>query len=514
MRFGTAWTRQVFWRAALLYVLITVFQLHSIVTDGAGFSYALDLPYVQMALAQHVAQGTYGINAGETASPVASIAWPFLLVPFAGSRFFCWAPLLLNVIAGLGVCALASSWVDRYFRRGWQQLPEVARWLLALGFVLTANLPALAITGMEHTLQVLVAGGCALAIAEAYFGRRMSGWCLVCAGVAPVIRYEGLAFTLSVCLACWLVGRRKAALVTAISAILPLLLFGAFLRAHGLHFVPLSVITEGRLLHASALQHPYRLRILMAIGSANANAYIHDPQRWPIVVFFLLLCVQAWRTRKARLRRDVLLSALVGLAVLMVLGTYGYFYRLDVAYRFFGFLLAFATVAEFKWFGMWPALAMGGMASAVYVLATVQAPEAAWATAHGQKQEHRFVASFYKGNVLVTDPGWIAFDARDRIYVLSAERFKGMQDIPRRSVLEEHQVRLAMLSPRVPVSLPPGWKSTAVLCRYGNGFNCTTMFHAPELDEHMLRNDLQTFAATLPPGSWLMDQDGKRSDVP
>src|SRR5689334_1757083 len=72
--------------------------------NGGHFAYTLDAPYTQMALAEQITHGTYGLNPGEPASPSSSILWPFLLA------FLSWLPLgqFAPLLVCLAVTVLAA----------------------------------------------------------------------------------------------------------------------------------------------------------------------------------------------------------------------------------------------------------------------------------------------------------------------------------------------------------------------------------------------------------------------
>ncbi|MEM8599703.1 MAG: hypothetical protein AAGF99_07270 [Bacteroidota bacterium] len=115
---------------------------------GGAFVYPLDDPYIHLAVAENLAQGHYGLNLATPSSPASSVVWPGLLAAGLALGAGGWVALVLNL--GLGVWTL-----------------EVARRLgsaasgtsnagtgVAVAAVLVLNLPALALIGMEHVLQL------------------------------------------------------------------------------------------------------------------------------------------------------------------------------------------------------------------------------------------------------------------------------------------------------------------------------------------------------------------------
>lgn len=518
------WVTAAGTRAAILYLLITCALVSTVLQSSAGFSYSLDDPYIHLALAQHIAHGTYGVNAGEITSPASSVIWPFLLVPFANSAMRGWSPLLLNLFAGLAACLLFGRFVLNYWRERWSQTPEAVKWLLMLLFVIAGNLPALTLMGMEHTLQVLLAAACAFGIAEAYFGRPVPKWALICAALAPSVRYEDLAFTLAVCLALWFQRRKSAAIVTGLISLVPLVALGLFLHAHGLSFLPNSVIVKGGVISARPHLLP-RFPLLdhfLTIIAVNVEGYATLPERWPITLFLIALSVQLWRARRNPVKRKAMASAVLGLALIMAVGPYGYFFRYDVAYRLFAFLLVFAAASEYRWFGALQAKMLGAVAAAVYCVATLLTPDTCWAVSHEQKQMQRFSHDLYRKNIAVNDLGWVSYDSGDRFYILDLAGLASNEASHQRNkdaawlhgIVQRHNVGLAMIYSYWFTSIPADWKVMAVLQRYGEGRNKVT-FYATQLgDQDQIRADLKAFAATLPDGTWLTDENGQRTDPP
>lgn len=507
------------WRMLLVYFGVCVVLLILIVRGSAGFSYSLDDPYIHLALAQHILHGTYGVNAGETTSPASSVVWPFLLVPFADSAVRMWVPLLLNLVFGACCCVLLGGFLERWYLAKRPACGGFARWVLAVLFVLAANLAGLTLMGMEHTLQVLLTIGCAWAVMEAYAGRRIAGWALGMAALAPAVRYEDLAFTLSVVLLCWLQGRRRAAMVTGMASLLPLLALGLFLRAHGLSFLPNSVLVKGGVISARPHLFPHAplLDHFLTIVAVNVRGYVLVPDRWPITVFALVLGWMVWRCRAEPVRRRALGSGLAGLVLIMLIGPYGYFFRYDVCYRLFAFLLVFGVLARERWFGAWYAQGAALLAAVVYVSAAVQTPLACWEIAHEQKQMHRFLEA-YPRNVAVNDLGWVSFDASDRFYVLDLAGLASNEAARQRNknaawlddITRRHHAGLVMLYRGWFPGIPEDWTEVAELHRGGGGPDVVSIYATPAGDATATRQALLRFSGELPSGSWLVFLQGRR----
>jgi hypothetical protein len=264
-------------------------------STGGHFIYSLDDPYIHLALAEQLAHGHYGINPNEMSSPSSSILWPFLLIPFAGTKFHQYLPLLWNIVFGTAAACLIGSTISRWPPQKDEngRMPLWQQMVTAVLLILTANLASLTIIGMEHVLQVLLAICCAYGLMEALSGRQMPAWSVAAAVIAPMVRYEDIGLTAAVCLT--LIGlkqNRKAIMVFAL-AVTPLIGFSIFLHESGLPLLPLSVLIKGNASGSSGV----------GIGSAFAmvvrNLFRNKlaPDRLSLDLLVLIFVSLAWKDR-------------------------------------------------------------------------------------------------------------------------------------------------------------------------------------------------------------------------
>ena len=215
--------------------------------SGGVFSYSLDDAYIHLAMSEGIARGGYGINRGEAAAAASSILYPFLLAPFAGTWAHEFAPLALNCI-GL---ALAVTALGAMFRTvGVFDPRRETAWIV--GAALAFNLPGLALTGMEHTLHVAATLAIALGLIRVAHGGAVAGWLIAAILAAPLLRYEGLAPALAACVLLALQGRWRLSAALALAVLAAMAAFSAFLVAHGLPFLPSSVLSKAHLAGAAA----------------------------------------------------------------------------------------------------------------------------------------------------------------------------------------------------------------------------------------------------------------------
>ena len=493
-----------FYLLAVACVLMGVLR-----ATGGHFIYALDDPYIHLALSEQIAHGHYGINAAEYSSPSSSVLWPFLLVPFAGTPLHTYVPLAWNLVSGVLASALLGSGVARWLQPAgrsasaawWQQA------LLCVVLIFLANLPSLAMLGMEHGIQVLLAICCAIGMAEALDGRQMPAWCLAAAVLAPAIRYEDLALTLAVCCAlCGLDQARKAAAVLTAS-LLPLIGFSVFLHSHGMSLLPTSVMVKS---HAYANANASALQTVVDLVVVGLYQAIMDPQRYPVLAFFLVFAALTWHA-KSRPRHFVFGGAALLAGLQLVAGRFGWFHRYEDYAVIFLAVLCVRVLAERPRL-LFP-YGVAGLAAcaSTYVVAAVQTPTVARATYEQQYQMHRFIAEFYRKDVAVNDVGLVSYARPPGIYVLDvyglasqeAARHTDKSAAWLKALLKRRAIDLAILYPGW-FHVPPAWNPLAEMCvdvpLIMLGGKCVVLYSTEPQADALIEAELQRFATTLPAG--------------
>lgn len=207
---------------------------------GGHFAYALDDPYIHMAIAKNlVRHGVWGTTPASFNSASSSPIWTLILA--ASYRLFGvneTAPLVLNLL----FAALSLAAIAQVFRK-FSPSPLAMAGLLAAEIVCVPMVPVV-LCGLEHLLHVTTAVVFVwLAAREdpAQAPRRAFCWLCLAAAAVAAARYEGLFLVAGAVLL--LLGRRRfarAAILTA-AAWLPAIAYGATSLAHGWTFWPASV---------------------------------------------------------------------------------------------------------------------------------------------------------------------------------------------------------------------------------------------------------------------------------
>ncbi len=515
--------------AVVTYLLLCNLLFREIRWWNAGtFTYALDDPYIHLALSEGIAQGHYGINPGEFSSPSSSVLWPLLLAPFARFSWQVYVPLALNLLAGTGAAALIGCTVARWpypssaedaGRDPQGRVEAVRRVLSVLALVFIGNLCGLTFVGMEHTLQVLLAGTGAWGIVACLRGKPISWWVVAAVAVGPLVRYEALSISLALAIA--LVGqrrRRAAAALLAVSA-LPLLLFSLFLHHLGLPWLPTSVLVKSRMAGAHGLSQRGALLLYTSLSDT-----LSDPHRTLLAVLFATLACLAWNERE-RARRFALAGAAVAGGLHLLIGRFNWFYRYEVYVAFFSALVVLQVVHE-RPRGLLGWYILGLLAcAALYLVAFREVPLSANQVFRQQYQMHHFVTDFYEGNVAVNDLGLVSYRHDPRMYVLDLWGLASVEAAQQQdrstawmgATVHAHHVGVVMIYPHWFRQPPSTWTPLGELCLdepvIALGGDCVDYYATPEASLETVQDNFDDFAGTLPlgmtvrrpagPGLWL-----------
>ncbi len=220
---------------AALATLI-VFLIIATLRNG-GFEYPLDDVYIHLAMAEQMANGGYGVNAGEAASAASSPLYPILLMPFAGTELQRWLPLFWNVIA-LATAAALFGKILAEARLGRAALVFAIAAPFALSMYVTAY------AGMENMAH----GAASLAIVLGLWRYVETGhirWLLIFGILlAPAFRLEGLALSLLAGAIVMRLGRVPAGVGLLVIGAAPVVGFAAYLMSVGLDPLPNSVTAK------------------------------------------------------------------------------------------------------------------------------------------------------------------------------------------------------------------------------------------------------------------------------
>jgi hypothetical protein len=497
-----------------LFLLLMALELGAILALNDGhLVYTLDDPYIHLALAENIARGQYGINLGEWSAPASSILWPFLLAPFAHSQFAAWVPLIINLGATLVTLVLVARAVDhRLAREPGFQGPLLAS-LLTTAFIPAANLIALAFTGMEHSLEVLLAVLIPLGIEREQESGRPPWWLLCAIAVGPMVRYEHLALGLPSLLYLTLRGHRRAAFLAALPVAIVLGGFSYFLHSKGLPLLPSSILSKS----ATAASHGSLKSIYVTLKD---NLLRREGALLGLICATLGV-ILIDRSQAAGRRWLAGCIAAAG-CIHLGFGAFGWFSRYEIYMWaaslvtlfvvFAGPIARYFTGRTWRWSSVVLAI-FSFVVSFRYILTTVWTPRASNNIYTQQYQMHRFAATFYRGPVAVNDLGWVAY--RNDNYVLdlwglSSETARSEREQSSGSgwldvLMRQQDVKLAMIYDDWLPEHPPTWRRLGELKLLRSRFtpaSSEVAFYATDDSTFAeARKLLDRFRATLPPGA-------------
>ncbi len=389
---------------ALVAAAVGAAILHA---TGGVFCFTLDDPYIHLAMAEDIARGGYGVNPGEAASASSSALYPFLLAGPVGLGLGEAGALAVNLAAG----AASTALLLRLAEEGGLLTRDTPAWAaaaLALVLVLALNLAGLAYTGMEHGLHVALTLAALLGVVRLGRGEATPPWLVPVLVAAPLVRFEGAAvLAAGVAALAWRRRWGEAALALGAAAA-GLGGFALFLHAHGLPWLPSSVLAKaGDGAHGPGAQFLENQQVregvlvILAIALPLAVEGVGRgarPLRLPVLFASACLCAQlavgtfGWRYGGWLHRYEAWAVALAAGVMLLAVGG-----RLRV------------------WLAGGPGL-RGALAAATaaalmqpYLITTWEAPLDARSIRLQQREMHRFATEVLRAPVAVNDLGWVSF---------------------------------------------------------------------------------------------------------
>jgi hypothetical protein len=396
--------RDLFWGLAFLLALAGAETALILALNQGHFTYSLDDPYIHLALAENILRGHYGVNLAEFSSPSSSILWAFLLAPFSLPPLGIYVPLLLNLGSAVATVCVLRAVLARALGPA---VSDRGRGFVLALLVVAFNLAGLIFTGMEHSLQVLLASVVAWGLILESEENRVPGWLAAAIVLGPLVRYESLALSLAALAYLTLRGRFGRAALLAVATVLPLLLFSLFLIRLGLDPFPVSVRAKTGVTDLGPLPALF----------ANLKATLTGDRGTWLLAGALALAGCVLLLRESR-RRILAGAALLALPLHFAAGKYDGYSRYELYIWVFTFsvllclagpVLASAALGRRK-AGVALLLAMGvGTVCFRYVGILVTTPLAANNVYQQQFQMHRFAVDYYRKPVAVNDLGYVAY---------------------------------------------------------------------------------------------------------
>ncbi len=436
---------------AVLWGLVAVLLAAVHRATGGHFAYVLDDPYLHLAMARNLARhGVWGLFPNQFTNTSSSPIWTLLVAAiFKVTGPLVLVPFLLNVVFASGLLvavarALRPVAPSRFFL-----------FLVLFAITIWTPLPSLIFTGQEHLLHALVSFGFLLAMGRIVAGDGRQGepanggspgartmdestkrprgtlskvdrsdqtLLLASSALLPLIRYEGLFLCAVGAGMLFLSGRRRLAALSAVVAVVPIALFGAFSAAHGWFWLPNPILLKGN------LPPGHSLSALFIFAKAWYSQMMNNGHMLYLVVGSLAILAVSWGRRRAGDPFPFMLAAVIVATLLhLQFAKLRWFYRYE-AYLVVLSLFAMAgTGAGFlrgRWSGLRPSRARGPSQAAGFILfllvfvalsnraseAIPRVPRAARNIWQQQVQMGLFLKQFYpRASIAANDLGAISW---------------------------------------------------------------------------------------------------------
>jgi len=495
----------------------------SIRRNGGRFVYALDDPYIHMAIARNFAlHGVWGVTAEGFTSSTSAPLWTLILA--IAYRLFGvndLTPLILNILAALALLVLTYFIFARFTQRSWLIC------LLLVVVLYATPLPAQTLAGLEHLLHAVASIGFSFAAAQVIAIPRpltFKRWLplLILAPVLSATRYEGL-FLIGAAGLLMLVQRKFAPAVgIGLAGLLPPVIYGWVSVARGWMFLPNSLM-----LKSTAIYSPPDERFSMVFDKLVERAGQNSA-----VISLVLLSLIFWIILSKRPGTHIAqtLNALFALTCLihLVFADLGWFYRYEAYLMPLGLIAVGVSLVgllpagklKIRWdSGATYAGALLGLTLLLvfWVRSSHSLRDAATATANIHEQQiqmAKFVALYYSGQTIAAnDIGALSYYTDAHVLdlfglgSLEPARLKLQGDYNTLQIarlVRENDVQVVMVYDNWFEEfggLPPSWRKVGeweiqnnVVCG-----DAVVSFYAPnDAALPYLQDSLSEFAAQLP----------------
>jgi len=501
--------------AAAAFSWFALVQIVAYVIAGGVMEYPLDDPYIHLAMAEQIAAGGYGVNAGEYASAASSPLYPLLLLMQPGTEVQRWLPLVWNLI---GVVAAGWLWGALMIRAG---LSGKWAWPLAVLAPLFLNIVGAGYVGMEHALHIaaslaVIHGGVVLVTEN-----RVNGWLILGIALCPLLRFEGMALALvGVGLVVWQ-GKWAQGVALLALAVLPLVAFCWYLTTLGLDPFPNSIQAK---LESNALVEMSRLTKL-------GIALMFNIAEWGgtllligvVAVGMFVRMAPAGATKPLGL---LLLGVCLAALAHLILGRIGWMNRYEI------YAYVAVSAALMLAMGRWDASRAAG-AMLIWVVASggYYVWDLSWrnitntrAIYQQQAQMARFAQDYVQAPVAVNDLGWVAWGNDNYVLDLwglannEARRARIFDPVEGWAgiLTEQRDVPLAMVYDHwIDEGLGTDWVPLGELVLPGYvaflGGRAVRFYATSAAEVDRMNGHLENWVPTLPEGTmWVWQKDRKK----
>lgn len=486
---------------------------------GGAFIYALDDPYIHLAIAETILDGGFGVNPGDYAAASSSMIYPYLLAGFMLVGISDMAPLIINIAAMGAALWLAMRFVAKDVLDG---IPAAAPFAFGLFVVLPFLFGGfhLPLAGMEHSAHILTIVMALVGLVRTHMNNKPHTLLIAAIILMPLLRFEGVAYAgaLIVGLIFW--RHYLAALGCAIVLVGAFGLYSQFMISHGLPVLPSSVMSKSDLASGSGgvvTTIAYNLRdafldrqgAFLFLGIAGLIG--------AVPVTLRQLVNRPFTTLQNSLPLMIILTSGAALSAHILAGAFGWFGRYELYAFVLGWLSLLYLYREFLRNMAVDGMGLAQIALFIAMLVTagnyinlIRLAAKAGPTIYDQQVlMHRFITDIHPVPVAVNDLGRVAYQNDNYVldlWGLGSEpvrvaRANGTFDVDFVDQLaQQHDVQFAMIYAQYfEGAIPAHWHKVATLTRttmiseVGQTVSFYTTVPTPDIKDKLTR-----FQASLP----------------
>ncbi|PKL42799.1 MAG: hypothetical protein CVV41_12270 [Candidatus Riflebacteria bacterium HGW-Riflebacteria-1] len=433
--------------------------------------FTLDDAYIHLALAENIMQGHYGINLNEYSAPASSIIWPFLIAPFSGLAVASYIILIANTVFSL--LTLLLFWLT--LSPADTPLEGVAEQQTLLNVMLILLIPAcnligLIFTGMEHSLQVMLAVAIICGLNRESLTARLDWWTLSAIILSPLVRYECLAISLPAAGYLIFRGHRKAGVLAVGVMMMILAGFSLFLVSIGQNPLPNSVTAKSQIVYE---QNASSVFVNFVSGIEKSRGVL-------LAICLLFMLSQVISREIPESKRLLCATVSVSIVLHLLFGQFGWFCRYEIyiwasVLAVIGFMLKPFIYRNSASYGVLEKTLLMFAALFLlcfpYLLVLANIPVGANNIYEQQYQMHRFATEFYKKPVAANDIGFLSY--RNPSYILDlwglasnealSSRHQAKHEHWMEGLVQSKNIGLAMIYDDWFPEIPDNWHKAGVL---------------------------------------------------
>ena len=507
--------------SVFILVAIIVFQFNnSIQENDQVWIYPLDDTYIHMAIGKNLSTyGQWGITKYEFSSSSSSILYTLLIATgFKIAGVHEYLPLYLNVFVGILIFLVLGFIAYK------EHIRTIVLSSICIMAIVFTPLPALILSGMEHTLQIFIdlifIYLSSRALESKGFQKKYLPLLILFAALCLMIRFEGVFIIVIVAMLFFLKKEYKASLLIFVAGITPLILFGIYSVNNGSYFIPNSLLMKGE-------KPSMNIAGLIQFSFGWLDKLKRNPH---LLTLFIGLCAYYVFLKYKKFpewsRTSNITIILVGTVIIhLTLAKTGWFFRYEAYLVFIGIvafmwlindqfqnflikkdsLITYLVVLVLLMPCLYPLYARGKDAYLMTVPATKNIYEQ-------QYQMARFLRKHYnEASVCANDIGAICFFTDIKLFDIFGLGSIEIINLRMKKKFDQENIYKVSLQKNSEIvivyedwfigKIPNEWAKVGTWSISNNvilGGDMVSFFATEKYDPHLLKNNLEDFSTSLP----------------